>query len=298
VGTTTAVLVVGMDAASVAAARFPRALTRAGASVSLLCPSDAPARHTRHVARVGVVAPDAPPARWIEALFTLLDVAAPRAIAAADERALDWLVALATTPPAALRRERAAALADLVAASLGPLDRIAAHRGAVGAFAGAVYTHHVAAFDGRVLASATAEHVVVDDRAPRHPTVLRFCAHDGVATLAAREVEALRARGCLSLDIAVDADGTARLAAVDRHVTASMHVPAWLGVDLAAAWLAALDGRDYEGAVALPASTSRVSVAFPQEWNRDRSSAWLRQQRVDVPWDDPDLLDAILAGPA
>jgi hypothetical protein len=57
-------------------------------------------------------------------------------------------------------------------------------------------------------------------------------------------------------------------------------------------------GRDYEGAVTLPASTSRLSVAFPQEWNRDRSSAWLRQQRVDVPWDDPDLLDALLAGPA
>jgi hypothetical protein len=298
VGTTTAVLVVGMDAASVAAARFPRALTRAGASVSLLCPSDAPARHTRHVARVGVVAPDAPPARWTEALFTLVDVAAPRAIVAADGRALDWLVALATTPPAALRPERVAALADLLAASLGPLDRVAARHAATDASESAVYTHHVAAFDGRVLASATAEHVVADAGPRPRPTVLRFCVHDGIASLAAREVAALRARGCLSLDVAVDADGTTRLASVDRYVSASMHVPAWLGVDLAAAWLAALEGRDYAGAAALPASTSRLSVAFPQEWNRDRSSEWLRQQRVDVPWDDPDLLDAILAGPA
>src|SRR6186713_1474964 len=174
-----------MDAASVAAARFPRALTRAGASVSLLCPSHAPARHTRHVARVGVVSPDAPSERWIEALFTLVDVSAPRAIVAADERALDWLVALATTPPAALRPERAAALADLVAASLGPLDRVTARSVEIDTSGVTVYTHHVAALDGRVLASATAEHVVADAGARPRPTVLRFCAHDLVATLAA-----------------------------------------------------------------------------------------------------------------
>ena len=295
-GTTTAVLVVGMDAASVAAARFPRALTRAGASVSLLCPSTAHARHTRHVARVGVVPPDSPPQRWTEALFTLVDVGAPRAIVAADARALDWLVALATTPPAALRPERAAALADLLVASLGPLARLGAPVDDVGAADAAVYTHHVAAHDGRVLACASAEHVVTG--AGARPTVLRFCAHEGVAALAVRAVHALRANGCLSLDVAVDGQGTPLLARIDRHVVASMHVPQWLGVDLAAAWLAALEGRAYEGATSLPPSTSKLSVAFPQEWERDRDSRWLREERVDVPWDDPDLLDAMLGGTA
>jgi hypothetical protein len=292
VATASAILVVGMDAASVAAARFPRALTRAGASVSLLCPSNALARHTRHVARVGVVAPDSPPARWIEALFALLDVAAPRAIVATDAGSLAWLVALATTPPAALRPERAASLAALLAASLGPLDRVAARTPVVDHVDATVHTHHVAALDGRVLACATAEHVVVDDAG--RPTVLRFRPHDGVAALAAREVEALGASGCLSVDVAVDAQGSPAPVRVDRHVVDSMHVPAWLGVDLAAAWLAALDGRAWAGAVALPPSTARVSVAFPQEWERDRDSAWLREQRVDVPWDEPELLDAIL----
>jgi len=293
---TTAILVVGTDAASVAAARFPRALTHAGASVSLLCPSSSHARHTRHVARVGVVSDESPPQRWVEALFSLIDVAMPRAIAPADEGALGLLIALATTPPPALRHERAAAHAKLMAFSLGPLDLVAARREPADAVEGTTYTHHVAALDGRVLASATAEHVVVDASARPRPTVLRFCAHDGVAALARHTVRDLRASGCLSLDVAVGEDGEPRIVGVDRHVGASMHVPQWLGVDLAAAWLAALEDRDYEGATALPASTSRHSVAFPQEWARDRSSPWLREQRVDVPWDDPELLDAILAG--
>ena len=292
----TAILVVGTSAASVAAARFPRALSRAGASVSLLCPSNAPARHTRHVARVGVVSPESPPSRWVEALFALVDVAMPRAIAPADEGALDLLIALATTPPAALRPERAAALADLLAASLGPLEHVVAKLDTVGAAGATTFTHHVAAHEGRVLASATAEHVVVDASPRRRPTVLRFCAHEGVASIAESTVRDLRASGCLSLDVAVDASEAPRIVGVDRHVVASMHVSQWLGVDLAAAWIAALEGRQHAGATSLPASTSRHSVAFPQEWDRDRASPWLREQRVDVPWDDPELLDAILAG--
>ncbi|MFI4925392.1 MAG: hypothetical protein ACHQJ7_09650 [Vicinamibacteria bacterium] len=292
---TTAILVVGTGAASVAAARFPRALTQAGASVSLFCPSNAHARHTRHVARVGVVSPESPPSRWIEALFALVDVALPRAIAPADERALDLLIALATTPPAALRPERAAALADLLAASLGPLDLVAARRDPVEAIAAPTNPPPVAALDARVLAPATAEHVVVDTSARPRPTVLRFCAHDGIASLAEHAVRDLRASGCLSLDVAVAGNGAPRIVGVDRHVVASMHVSQWLGVDLGAAWLAALEGREYAGATTLPASTSRHSVAFPQEWDRDRASPWLREQRVDVPWDDPELLDAILA---
>ena len=306
------VLVVGTGAEAVAASRFPRALARARAEVSLLCPSDSLARHTRHAARIGVVAPDAPATRWVEALFALIDVAAPRAIVPVDAGALALVVGLAASPPPALRPARVAALADLVVASLGPLDKVAAsvdpsRRAALlreagvdlvddrAAGDGMRCTHHVATHRGRVVAAATAEHVVVDPAQRNRPTVLRFFAHDGVAALAARAVAALEASGCLALDVVVDGDGRPALAGLDRHVVASMHVSQWLGVDLAAAWIAALDGQACAGATSLAPGTSRHSVAFPQEWHRDRASAWLREQRVDVPWDDPDLLDAILA---
>lgn len=366
---TTPILVVGTGVASVAPARFPAALARAGATVSLLVPANAQARHTRHVVRVGLVPPGAPTSRWTEALFALVDAAAPRAIVPADAGALDFLTALVLAPPPTLRPERVAQLAPRLEDALGsqegwparidphsavdllaranvrtPESRLvataaeaeaSAHAlgGAVvvraptprgpralasaataqAAFArvtasspndpralverrvaGASYTHHVAAHRGRVVASATAEHVVVEDGAGRRPTVLRFCVHDDIALRAERAVAALGAGGCCALDFVVGTDGEAWLVDVDRHVVPTAHVSRWLGVDLAGAWLAALDGRPPAGATALPAGTSRFSVAFPQEWRRDSGSRWLRDERVDVPWDDPDLLEAIL----
>ena len=36
-------------------------------------------------------------------------------------------------------------------------------------------------------------------------------------------------------------------------------------------------------------------VWFPEEWLRDPASRYLREQVVDVPWDEPELLDAFTA---
>jgi len=36
-------------------------------------------------------------------------------------------------------------------------------------------------------------------------------------------------------------------------------------------------------------------VSFPQEWLRDPQSRWLRDYPVDVPWDESQLLAAMLA---
>jgi hypothetical protein len=37
------------------------------------------------------------------------------------------------------------------------------------------------------------------------------------------------------------------------------------------------------------------TVHFPQEWLRDVASHWLREYPVDVPWDEPELIEAMLA---
>ena len=39
----------------------------------------------------------------------------------------------------------------------------------------------------------------------------------------------------------------------------------------------------------------RVFVSFPHEWLRDPTSDYLRRLPVDVPWDEPELLEAMLA---
>jgi hypothetical protein len=191
-----------------------------------------------------------------------------------------------------------ARLAATTASPGGPVAGVA-EAGASGASAlaerpGTGYTHHVATHRGRVLASATAEHVVVDERADGGPTVLRFCVREDIARTAERAIAALGASGCCALEFVVDAAGDAWLVDIVRHVVPTAHVSHWLGVDLAGAWLAALDDREAGTATSLAAGTSRYSVAFPQEWRRDSGSRWLREQRVDVPWDDPHLLEAIL----
>ena len=36
-------------------------------------------------------------------------------------------------------------------------------------------------------------------------------------------------------------------------------------------------------------------VVFPREWLRDPQSRYLSEFPVDIPWDDPELMDAMLA---
>jgi hypothetical protein len=38
-----------------------------------------------------------------------------------------------------------------------------------------------------------------------------------------------------------------------------------------------------------------LNVHFPQEWLRDPRSHYLRNHPVDLPWDEPELIKAMLA---
>ena len=37
-----------------------------------------------------------------------------------------------------------------------------------------------------------------------------------------------------------------------------------------------------------------IAVWFPEEWLRDPASPYLREYPVDVPWDEPELIEAFL----
>ena len=58
---------------------------------------------------------------------------------------------------------------------------------------------------------------------------------------------------------------------------------------------AALAGSRWEAPSDLEDGTERTSAHFPQEWLRDPSSPYLLDRPVDVPWDDPALVEALLA---
>ena len=82
---------------------------------------------------------------------------------------------------------------------------------------------------------------------------------------------------------------------ISRRVTPGHHSGALVGVDLCAALHAALTGERSNVPQDLPPGFERTLAQFPQEWLRDPESPYLMEFPLDAPWDDPDLLDAMVA---
>lgn len=68
-----------------------------------------------------------------------------------------------------------------------------------------------------------------------------------------------------------------------------------IGVDHALALHAALHATPIPTRARLDDGEEHLSVHFPQEWLRDPHSHWLTGYLVDMPWDDPELLEALVA---
>ncbi len=84
---------------------------------------------------------------------------------------------------------------------------------------------------------------------------------------------------------------------VNRRMLPATHSGALAGVDLAAALHAMVSGTPWTGPSDLPPGPGKRLALFPQEWYRDPNSAWLRTLPSDMPWDDPQLLAAMLKLP-
>ncbi len=100
---------------------------------------------------------------------------------------------------------------------------------------------------------------------------------------------------------ATDFDGTANRILVQAHIDGPIKnypVMTWKGKVLtgyAAEKHAALHGESPATRAGFNPRENHISVHFPQEWLRDPGSAWLRSHPVDVPWDEPELIEAMLA---
>jgi predicted ATP-grasp superfamily ATP-dependent carboligase len=89
--------------------------------------------------------------------------------------------------------------------------------------------------------------------------------------------------------------GETYLIEINRRVTNGVQMGGLVGVDLCGALAAAIDGRSYAGRVDLPPGEAHLIAEFPQEWLRDPASKYLRDGRTDMPWDEPELIKAMLA---
>src|SRR5262245_13327955 len=100
-------------------ARLPRALTKAGFTVSLLGPAGALAGHSRFLARYDPLPESANRVQWEAALAETVEKVAPRIVIPCDDTATELLQALVYAPTPALQASTALTLAALARESLG-----------------------------------------------------------------------------------------------------------------------------------------------------------------------------------
>jgi len=102
--------------------------------------------------------------------------------------------------------------------------------------------------------------------------------------------------GLFSVQYIEPADGSPpRLLEINRRIVTFMHMDEYGGVDLCGALYQRLAGVPQTLPFDMPDNTDHVLVSFPREWLRDPESPWLRDHPSDIPWDDPGVLQAMIA---
>lgn len=158
---------------------------------------------------------------------------------------------------------------------------------------GAYHSQALVAWQGATLAAFGWERFVATQPIKGQTAVIRLI--DSPATRAAAE-EAGRAfgiTGFFNVQFVLEAGGAPLMLEVNRRLVTHTHFGERAGVDLPAALYSQLTG-----APAMLASTPRgpdTIAVFPREWLRDPQSAHLSHGPVDLPWDEPELIEALLA---
>jgi hypothetical protein len=154
----------------------------------------------------------------------------------------------------------------------------------------------IAAWRGELLAGWGAERLVGNPEPKGLATVVRNFRSDEIRGFATVIVRAFAVSGLLSLECTLErATGRAYLIEINRRVTPGMHCSAALNVDFCGSLRAAMEGEPLPARRDLDPGRDVSLCRFPGEWLRDPRSKWLRDLPVDVPWDEPDLIAALLA---
>jgi hypothetical protein len=160
---------------------------------------------------------------------------------------------------------------------------------------GRIASYHMVAWKGMVLTGYAAEKV--ERNPPTGPsTIQRYHASAEIEDIAAKLTRGFGISGFSSPECVVDErTGAAYLLELNRRMVSSQHRGSAFGADHCAALHSALNGNAQATRAALDPGEEHICVHFPQEWLRDPASEWLRNHPVDVPWDEPELLRAMLA---
>ena len=158
--------------------------------------------------------------------------------------------------------------------------------------AGRTAMRAVVAFRGRVLAGLSAIKLETHPAVTGPSAVVQFIEHAEMMATAQQMIGALGYSGFASLDFILDDAGHAHLIELNARPTPICHLGEHLGLDLCGRLRRALEGElDADGD---PRGLPQKIALFPQEWVRDQSSPHFADSFHDVPWDEPDLLEAFV----
>lgn len=152
------------------------------------------------------------------------------------------------------------------------------------------------AWRGEMLTGYAGEKIVGNPEPKGPPTVNRYFRSPELRDFAVRLARGFGITGFFSPEFVTDErTGEPHLIEINRRLVGGAHRGSAIGVDHCAALHAALLGQPVATRADLDEGESHYTVHFPQEWLRDPGSSWLRDYPADVPWDDPGLIEAMLA---
>jgi predicted ATP-grasp superfamily ATP-dependent carboligase len=160
---------------------------------------------------------------------------------------------------------------------------------------GKVFSQAMTAWQGTVLAG------FVREKLGAHPplgpaTVVRCVRMPEIRRFSDQLAIGLGISGFFCIEYIVDAGtGEAYLLEINRRATPATHLGGMIDIDLCAALHAAIHGQPPSGRRDLDPGEEHMITQFPQEWLRDPQSRYLRDFRIDAPWDDPEVMEAMLA---
>jgi hypothetical protein len=161
---------------------------------------------------------------------------------------------------------------------------------------GSIACYPAVAWQGELLAGYAAERLVADPEPQGPATVNRYHRSPVLREMATAVAKGFGMTGFFSLECVVDRkSGTPYLLGIHRGIAANTHRGSAYGVDPCKALHAAVNGLPLPTRADFDEGEEHIGVHFPQEWLRDPDSTWLRDYAVDIPWEEPELFEAMLA---
>ena len=155
---------------------------------------------------------------------------------------------------------------------------------------------HGVAWNGRLLAGYSGEKIFANPEPTGPPTVTRYFRSPRLRAIAEQLVIGFGMAGSVVVEFRTDErTHDVHLIEINRRISPVTHLGAARNVDFCAALYAAICGTTSKSRADLSEGEEGISVYFPREWLRDPNSRYLREYPVDVPWDEPELIEAMLA---